>query len=577
MSQPKDASRRLGGALVACLVLILTGVPGLAAPFDADPEAAAALLEELAGGYQVLALSDRYVLQPTDPEVDFRAVEVKAGAVAVDGESVTLDQLRESVGAAAETIFALAELGATESPPGDELRRRIERLAEEQRQKAEEMEELMRSRAEELEGLEQERLEALEEAEDEARREVRRERRRGRVRTDTRISFGSSLTIEPNETSREVVVLGGSLDVEGKVRGDAVVVGGSAEIRGEVEGTVTVIGGSVSLGPGARIEGDAISIGGAVHREPTAEIFGEITEVSLAPGFELDDVWNGVWLPHWHYPWFDFGVGELVARAGKTALLGVLLLVLLLLFPRLIAGVCDRALSEPWKAGIVGLGAQLLFLFALPLICIILLITIVGIPLALILAPMATLALVVLYLLGFAGVALAGGQLLEARFDWRGVSSYLLLLLGLALIQGWSILGEALGFVGGPVRVFAWIVLLLGFVIKYVAWTTGLGAILLHYLSPLPPSRSAALSAGGAPDLVPPPPVPSEPADWDATTVDVESAAESAEESGEDGPGEDDEYLRAGAGETETETSESDTSDASDTSDTSDAGDDSAR
>ncbi len=580
MFQPVDFPRRLPA--LAFLALIAFGAFGaldaLGAPFDADPDQVAALIEELDDGFEVLALSESYVLQPIDPEADYRSIEIKPGSLVVDGETVSGDQLRERVGAAAEAIVALSELGSAEPSTSEEIRDRIERLGEERRIKAEEIDELVRSRVEELESLEGEHLEALEDAIDEQRRDERRRRRRGSVRTDTRVSFGSSLRVEENETSRDVVVLGGSLDVEGKVRGDAVVVGGSVEIRGEVSGTVTAVGGSISLGPGARIDGDAISIGGAVHRDPTADVFGEITEVSLAPGLELDDLWDDVWLPHWHFGWFDFGVGELIVRVGKTVVLAVLLLLLVLLFPRLAAAVSDRVQRQPWKAGMVGLGAQLLFLFALPVICIILLITIVGIPLALILGPLASLVLVVLFLLGFTGVAMAGGQLLQARFGWRGVSPYLLVVLGLALIQGWSILGEVLGFLGGPIRFFAWILLLLGFLIKYIAWTTGLGAVLLHYLSPspavpryakprpappspaspfpasrsaphpaaprLPPPPASSGRPGGRPGVAPPSVPSPDAAEGDnKATVDVESEPEE-----EEAVDPDEQYLRVGEG-----------------------------
>ena len=325
---------------ISALVLgawLLVAMPAFGQPLGAEPQAAAELLEQLDEDYEILTLSDRYLLQPDDRESGLRSIEIKAGSVAVNGEEVTRDQLAERVGDAAEAILALAELGLTEPAPigppsteppatepsaAEELRERIERLAEERRLKAEEIEDLVRTRVNELENLEQEHREAIEEtleeqrrAERERRREERREERdrhrRGSVRTDTRVSFGSSLTVEENETSRDVVVLGGSLDVEGRVRGDAVVVGGSAEVRGEVSGTVTAVGGSISLGPGARIEGDAISIGGAVQRDPSAEIHGEITEVALAPGLDLDDMWDGVWVPHWRFGGFDVGPGEL--------------------------------------------------------------------------------------------------------------------------------------------------------------------------------------------------------------------------------------------------------------------------
>ena len=509
---------------LALAVLLLAAVPAFGAPFGADPEAAQALLEELGDDYQVLTLSDRYVLQPVDPEAGFRSIEVLAGSIAVDGETVTGERLRDLVGAAAETIVSLSELGS-EPPPAEELREHIERLAEERRLKAEEIEELENLEAEHREALE----ETLEEDRDrrrEERREERRRHRRGSVRTDTRVSFGSSLTIEDNETSRDVVVLGGSLDVEGRVRGDAVVVGGSAEIRGEVEGSVTAVGGSISLGPGARIEGDAISIGGAVHRDPSAEIYGEITEVALAPGFDFDDMWDRLWIPRWHFDWFDFGLGDLFGRISMTVVLAVLLLLVALVLPRLTAAVCGRAQREPWKAALVGLLAEILMLVLIvpvvAIVIIILAITIIGLPFALMLALFAPLAVVALFYLGLAGVAQAGGHLLQERFGWRGLSPYLLVVLGVALIQGWSILGDFLGIFGGPLRFIAWTVLLFGFLVKYVAWTTGLGAILLHYLSPgsAPPIARSASPAGPS-DYVPPP--PPAPIGWEDTAVRTES------------------------------------------------------
>ena len=523
---------RLLWAVVAVLASVAVQVAG--APFGADPEQAAPLLEKLEEHYQILVLTDRYLLQPLSETAEaFESIEVKAGSVALDGEAVSRSRLAEVVGDDAALIFDLSALGSAEWAATEELRERIERLADERRLRAEEIEELIRSRVEELESLGEEHREVIADALEEQRQAEQRRDRRPRarkVRTDTRLSLGSSLTIDDNETSQDVVVLGGSLDVDGKVRGDAVVVGGSAEIRGEVSGTVTTVGGSIVLGPGGKIYGDAISIGGAVHRDADAEIYGEITEVSLGPGIDLDDLWHGIWIPGWHFDWFDFGIGELIARLGRTVLLGMVLLLILLLFPRSIAGVAERVEQEPWKAGLVGLGTQLLFLFALPVICFILAITLIGIPLVLILAPLAILALVAFLLLGFPGVATAGGRWLERRFDWRAASPYLLVVLGLVLIQGWSILGGGLGFlggvlgfVGGPIKLAGWALLLLGFVIKYVAWTVGLGAVLLHQLSP----RAAA--AGSLPPG-PPPPVPApgmgelrRAAAWDDTKVDAET------------------------------------------------------
>ena len=87
----------------------------LGAPFGADPERAEALLEQLGDRYEVLTLTDSYVLQPTDADADFAAIEVKAGSVAVDGETVSSAELRDLVGDDAAIIEDLSELGSNKN------------------------------------------------------------------------------------------------------------------------------------------------------------------------------------------------------------------------------------------------------------------------------------------------------------------------------------------------------------------------------------------------------------------------------------------------------------------------------
>ena len=67
--------------------------------------------------------------------------------------------------------------------------------------------------------------------EDRPERESRSKRHRHR-RNDAQVVVGSSLTIDEDETSDNVVVMGGSLTVLGQVYGDAAAVGGSVVIEG---------------------------------------------------------------------------------------------------------------------------------------------------------------------------------------------------------------------------------------------------------------------------------------------------------------------------------------------------------
>jgi len=492
MSKHTDPSRHghRAAALIGCL-FILAAVPSSAALFGVDDREAELLCEELGQRYKVLILSEGYVLTPAEEDEVFEVIEVRDHAVLVDGDRISPSALRELLDDDAELIFALAG----ERVDGDALAE----LTEETAARAEEMEDRIREQVEKAAGERAEELEQqLEELEERERR--REQRRRGMVRTDTRVSFGSSLTIDENESSRDVVVLGGSLDVRGEVRGTAVVVGGGIDITGEVDGDVTAVGGPVSLGPEARVNGDVVSVGNAVHRDPGARVRGEILELSFVPIFGSLPWGDFGWHPDWDVEWFEFSWGSIFDRITDVILLVLLMLLILWVARRLVPAIADRVVREPWKAGLVGILAQILFLPILIVVCVILTISVVGIPLLLVLLPMTVLAALLIGFLGYAGVALATGRKFEQLFGPYEVSAFLAMVVGVLLIQMWSIMGEALSFLGWPLKIAAVLLLIFGGLIKYLAVTVGMGSVLLHKFSPLP----APAVPGAA--LPPPPP-----------------------------------------------------------------------
>ncbi|MEO1087650.1 MAG: hypothetical protein AAFY88_25730 [Acidobacteriota bacterium] len=154
--------------------------------------------------------------------------------------------------------------------------------------------------------------------------------------------------------------------------------------------------------------------------------------------------------------------------------------------------------DEPWKSGLVGLIIEVLFAPLLLLVVVLLVISIVGIPLLVVVPPLFGLLLVVFFTLGLTGSALWAGERMADRFDLRDLNPYLLLGLGLALIYGWSILGEAMSFTPWPIRATAFILLFFGFLVKYVAWTVGLGAAVLDQFSPVPVAPSWEKTGGPA-------------------------------------------------------------------------------
>ena len=463
-------------------------IPALAALLWLAPlQAQVPALEEIQESYRVVQLSRGWVLQPLDSS-DFEALEILDGAVRIDGSELSEADLRNFVGDDADWILALA---AGESP------RSVDRETESDDSE---------------DGSPPEPPEAP--VVDDEPFEDGREDRRRRNRRDSQVSFGSGMVIEEDESVREVVLFSGPLEVLGEVDGDVTVILGSADISGRIDGSLTVVGGSVSLASTAVIEGDVVAVGGSIRREPGSEVDGEITQVGIGEAIDIGDIRIDLGPRHLFWPsfeLFDFSWFDLFGRAIGLGLLAIILLLVVLLAPNKVESVSSRAQVEPWKSGLVGLLVEVLFAPLLGLVCIVLLISIVGIPLLLFVLPLMCLAIVVFLLLGFAGVSVSMGRWLQRRFDWQGMNAYLLLVTGLFFLYGWSILGEALSVTPWPIRLTAILLLMLGFCLKYLAWTIGLGAAVLDQFSPIPTIPlderwpGSAPAAGYAEDRAPAP------------------------------------------------------------------------
>ncbi len=310
----------------------------------------------------------------------------------------------------------------------------------------------------------------------------RRERRQRR--SDAQVIVGSSLTVDEDEVTDDVVVVGGSLVVLGEVLGDAVVVGGTLRIEGSVMGDAAAVGGQLILGEEAEVMGDALSFGGGVVRDDGARIRGELIDVT-GPQLSLS-LWPRI--GDWHGwgwrggDWWEFSpFGWLASQAWRVFCLALLVLfafLALLMARGPIGRIAGRVGAEPWKCGLVGLGAQILFIPLLVLVVVILCISIIGIPF-LFLLPFALLALAIVVFFGFVAVAQRLGELLRQRFGWQLASPYAVVLLGVAAIEIWSLVGHMLNFNGPPLRLFAGIFLVFGFLVGYAAWTVATGGAIL--------------------------------------------------------------------------------------------------
>ncbi|MEO8197773.1 MAG: polymer-forming cytoskeletal protein [Thermoanaerobaculia bacterium] len=305
----------------------------------------------------------------------------------------------------------------------------------------------------------------------------------GRVRVesdgDDRVSFGRSIEIGPEETTGDAVCIGCSITVLGEVSGDAVAVGGSVHVEssGHVNGNAVAVGGKVRLDAGATVEGDAVAIGGTVQAEEGATVEGQRSSVGWGKGWNHKG--NGVNLG-WPF-WFDSDAGELFWGILRALFLLLLCCISVLLARGTLERTSRRLAEEPWKALFAGLLTQLLFFPVLLFVTVILAVSIVGIPL-LVLVPVAVLALLVAMLLGFAAVAQSLGRWAAQRFGWNLTEPFLPVVVGVAMIQGLTILARIIGLPGGFLGLVAFALVAFGFCLKYAAWTMGLGAMTLSLL-----------------------------------------------------------------------------------------------
>ncbi len=89
--------------------------------------------------------------------------------------------------------------------------------------------------------------------------------------------YGEDLVIEGGQVvDRDVMVVFGSVTVDGVAERDVVTFGGSVKVRGEVRGSVTALGGSVVVDPGGSVEGDLICFGGTVSQEARDRVAGKV-------------------------------------------------------------------------------------------------------------------------------------------------------------------------------------------------------------------------------------------------------------------------------------------------------------
>jgi cytoskeletal protein CcmA (bactofilin family) len=250
--------------------------------------------------------------------------------------------------------------------------------------------------------------------------------------SDDRVVITGPVTIERGQSAGDVVVIDGRVSIAGRVRGDLVVVNGVVRIAGAVDGDVVTLAERAILTPAARVGGDLVYGDERPVVPPGATVEGDVKRV------DVGDVADPLGFVGAAAVWIAVSVSALV--------LGLLMLWL-----------APGALEAAWDATRTRLGATigwgLLIFFGLPILAILALVTLVGIPFGV----GVLLALLPLYALGYTTSA----WLLGRRLVRPPTGRVLAFLAGLAIL-----------------RVLA-LIPILGGIVWFVATVLGLGALVV--------------------------------------------------------------------------------------------------
>lgn len=253
-----------------------------------------------------------------------------------------------------------------------------------------------------------------------------------------------------------------------------VVVGGSVIVDGRVSDGIVVVGGDLTLSATADVRGEIVLIGGQLTRDPASRHSGSTNYVSF-----------GEWARHntWWMPTINFGgIGRWLSLAGTLARISVLaiLMALVLLIARApVARLGRAAVAEPFRALLIGLAAEIFFIPFLVAASIVLALTIVGLPFVAILVPIAIVIGMFAMILGFTALSCRVGEWVEDLLGWRPGNALLATALGFFIIVGPTLAARIIGVAPEPLRWGAFMLLMVGLVVEFLAWAVGLGAALM--------------------------------------------------------------------------------------------------
>lgn len=329
------------------------------------------------------------------------------------------------------------------------------------------------------------------------------------------VRVGEDLALGSNTEAREVIVVFGSLTLEGRVDRDVFVWLGDARLgpTAVVDGSLIVVAGNATIASGATLGRDLVVVGGTLDAPPGFASDGDQVLIG-APGIVggirgfVPWVMRGLLLgrpivPDLEWVWTVVGITFVVS------------LVLLLIFGQAVRSSSEAVTTRPLRAFLTGM---LVLVVSGPLI-VILAASVVG----LVVVPIVFFALLAAWTIGKIGVACGIGQRILPESDPESrLQAVRSLVIGFVLV------------------VLAYMVPVLGLITWSLVSVLGLGAATMATMAairreyPRKPRPPAAAPASGSPAEVAD--GGAEPVDEPAGSASLESGAESPASSAEVGP-----------------------------------------
>ncbi len=280
---------------------------------------------------------------------------------------------------------------------------------------------------------------------------------------DLLLRIDGPITVNANEEVGTVVVISDNAVVSGIVRHELIVINGDATVTGTVEGSVTVYRGTLDLRGNARVNGDVNLIDSDIVRAPASTVQGSINNGSVT--------WSG---------WELFAFSVYLWLSGTIALI--------------VAGLIFAAVGGRQMTAAGGLmtrqtGATILSAvlvgFGIPILAVVAMLTVLGIPLGL------GLLLFLIPALWFFGYLVAGAKLgMVILRQQTSNHPYLATTLGLVLLQAVGLVPFLGGLVGLLAGIFGTGALVL------LGWNAWRGPSAGTPAAPAAPSRTIEPAPG---------------------------------------------------------------------------------